>query len=82
MCEHVMREYMQEYNKRVRTTNKLGLRFEETNRFREPGTFGKRTRKEDPRHYPRFKIQMLLGNLRQTPPWMLQSGVQPWKLTM
>ena len=41
MCEQVMREYMQEYNKRVRTTNKLGLRFEETNRFREPGMFGK-----------------------------------------
>ena len=51
MCKHVMQEYMQEYNKRVRTTNKLGLRFEETNRFREPGTFGKRTRKEDPQQY-------------------------------
>ena len=41
MCGHVMREYMQEYNKRVRTTNKLGVRFEETNRFRVPNTFGK-----------------------------------------
>ena len=41
MCEQVMRQYMREYDKRVRTTNKLGLRFEETNRFREPNTFGK-----------------------------------------
>ena len=41
MCEQVMRKYMQECNKRVWTTNKLGLTFEETNRFREPGTFGK-----------------------------------------
>ena len=47
MCEQVMQDTQKEYNKRIRATNKLGLRFEETNRFREPRTFGKRTRKED-----------------------------------
>ena len=52
MCEQVIRDTQKEYNKRVRTTNKLGLRFEETNRFGEPRTFGKQTRKEDLRRTP------------------------------
>ena len=45
MCEQVMRDTQKEYNKRVRTTNKLGLRFEKTNRFGVPRTYGKRPRR-------------------------------------